>query len=210
MGQWFLGEDNKIKREVGEIRGSGRERFKKKKRKTATGNDSKAVTNVMPQPHPLWALAPELAPCPCLRVPFLDPTGDWGVTGKCWDSFLLQGMPPTSWFRVMDGLRETHGTARASPDLAMTWVWINSCPRGRNQEGGVFLSQRTVRPGMLLFCNFILPTDSPQAWARALSPTSPLSFLRSGLQRLAFLKVWSLERFSPQEAAPISKQHQWG
>ena len=32
MGQWFLGEDNKIKREVGEIRGSGRERFKKKKK----------------------------------------------------------------------------------------------------------------------------------------------------------------------------------
>ena len=46
------------------------------KRKTATGNDSKAVTNVMPQPHPLWALTPELAPRPCLRVPFLDPAGD--------------------------------------------------------------------------------------------------------------------------------------
>lgn len=74
MGQWFLEEDNKVKREVGEIRGSGKERLKKK-RKT-TGNDSKAMTKVMPQPHPLRAWAPERAPCPCLYAPFLDPTGD--------------------------------------------------------------------------------------------------------------------------------------
>ena len=110
-----------------------------KKRKTAAGNDSKAVTNVRPQPHPLWALEPELAPCPCLRVPFLDPTGDWGVTRKCWDSLLLQGMPPISWYRVMDRLRQAYGAARASLDLALTWVWTDSCPCGRNQEGGVFL-----------------------------------------------------------------------
>ena len=181
-----------------------------KKRKTAAGNDSKAVTNVRPQPHPLWALEPELAPCPCLRVPFLDPTGDWGVTRKCWDSLLLQGMPPISWYRVMDRLRQAYGAARASLDLALTWVWTDSCPCGRNQEGGVFLSQRTVSSGMLLFWNFILPTGSPQALAHSLSPTSPLSFLRSGLQRLAFLKVWSLECFSPQGAPPISKQRRWG
>ena len=182
MGQWFLEEDNKVKREVGEIRDSGNERLKK--RKTTTGNDSKAMTKVMPQPHPLRAWAPERAPCPCLYSPFLDPTRDWGVTAKCWDSFPLQGMPPTSWYRVMDGLRQVYGAVRASLDWALISLSLDRFLPSWKETGRRCLPFSEDSEPRAAFVLQFHPSNwlSSGTGTLSLSPTSPLSLLRSGLQ----------------------------